>query len=890
VPGLQFLAGKPLRFTATFSRDPVNAPGLFKAALGVSAQGDEGLISLRSDTDGAAQYFDIAALMATSLIADQRVTPTPGGSVLLSGLVGAGAALTALFNPATSFVLHAVTIESEGQGIPVGGKITLSIDYSVSASVVHIQFAGIGVGMQPDQPMRVRMRNARMTVDPRASGLEMISLDFDHAELEVENPGAWDVGPLANLFDILGSRSGRGSTWVEVDLRFKLNLGPVHVSGMTLRATIDATGNLAISVRGMSVTLNVPGVIGGEGQLQLANDAGGFSAYIRANIVPLKIAAGASVSYNDPMVVLTLGVDLPAPIPLANSGLGLLGIRGVFGVSAEPHYADKNQDSVLRQLRWQPHDATAFDQQPGETSMGFDAAIGTLPDFGFSFSAKAGILVSVPQVSVRGSLNGHVLSPPVKVTDPSYPPGDGVSFLGFIGIDATALTFAVSGSVSLLPLLQINIPVAGYFPFEGADDWYTYLGADGYPDPHEGRAIGPICAKVLPDLLGIRADAYLMMRGRGITNWPYGRQLPGSPLTVKDGFLIALGFALESSFGARPIAWAELYASLDLLVGAKPPTLAGFGHASGSLNLGPFSLGVAAQLSFISQSTATYIWAQVTGKIELLFFDVEGTVTVTFGNSTLKPTLPPADQHPLDRLSPDNGTIISTPVLTDDSYRVVQRLVEHPDQITDAMTVWPDIMISLPFAIMPKLGQNAGDQFPGIAGPVQAPPSEIGSEMLRYDWTLDGLSLFDVTNAPDKFNGGTRPAGQLSARWQAPRGGSTGVNELLLLSLLGEPLDEPAIRRWLEIANQSHRSDREFLPPPRRSIAWLGRRLPWAIGRFRFPPDPVSTVALVSQVMVEGHHFGKTWGGAPVPLEGLRTTDPSYALATPSSEELQADD
>lgn len=37
---------------------------------------------------------------------------------------------------------------------------------------------------------------------PRRSGVD---LDFDHAEAEVENPGAWDVNGL-------GSRSGRGST------------------------------------------------------------------------------------------------------------------------------------------------------------------------------------------------------------------------------------------------------------------------------------------------------------------------------------------------------------------------------------------------------------------------------------------------------------------------------------------------------------------------------------------------------------------------------------------------------------------------------------------------------------------------------------------------------
>ena len=94
---------------------------------------------------------------------------------------------------------------------------------------------------------------------------------------------------------------------------------------------------------------------------------------------------------------------------------------------------------------------------------------------------------------------------------------------------------------------------------------------------------------MLPDILDVGADAYFMVRGNGIADWPNGARR--GPLTISDGFVVAFGFALQTTFGVKPIVWAELYASLDLLVGAKPPTLAGFGRAGGSLNLGPFSLG-----------------------------------------------------------------------------------------------------------------------------------------------------------------------------------------------------------------------------------------------------------------------------------------------------------
>lgn len=67
---ISFLAGKPLGFTATFSRDPINSPGEMKVALAMSGRGDDGLISVRSGAGEAAHWFNVGALGATSLLAD----------------------------------------------------------------------------------------------------------------------------------------------------------------------------------------------------------------------------------------------------------------------------------------------------------------------------------------------------------------------------------------------------------------------------------------------------------------------------------------------------------------------------------------------------------------------------------------------------------------------------------------------------------------------------------------------------------------------------------------------------------------------------------------------------------------------------------------------------
>jgi len=855
---LTFGAGKPVRATATLSRDPVNSPGVFKVVVAIAGQGRDGLLSVTSNGMGGAKIFNTTAALATALIADKNVARTEqvGNTtgVALYALAAAGTVLSSLFTDDSQFVLHGVEVESTGHGAPVGGAIALTLDYSVALRVTQVDIGVLHVSMNPNQPMRIRIRKARMSVDPNKSGLRMIGLDFDHASMEVEDPGAWNVSGLDSLFDVLGSRSGRGSSWIEVDLGFKLNLGPVKVSGATVRATLTPSGDVEASLSGLEAGLEIPGAIDGSGSVRIL-DPKGFAADLRASIVPLNLAADAGIVYAPPMVLLHLDVDLPAPIPLANTGFGLMGIGGLLGFSARPDYESVpgETDPVARQLEWQPNGASSFKPVAGQSSFGVSAAVGTLPDLGFTFSAKAGILITAPDIAVRGSLNGRVLQPPVKMTDPNWPPSAGISFVGFVAVDSDALSFGLFGEVNLKPLLDVRVPIAGHFPFQGdTSDWYTYLGADGAPV--QGRSIGPISARVLPDVVNVGADAYFMVRGKGMLDWPYGRRL----LSISDGFVVAFGFSLQNTFGVKPVVWAELYASLDLLIASKPPTLAGFGQAGGSLNLGPFSLGVQAQVKFILAEAIQYFWAEVTGRIELFFFDIEGKVTIAFGDKDPPLALPAPDRHPLDRYDEHGARTGSLGALTDDSYRKVAELVEDPQQ---AQTVWPDAIVSLPFAAAPEINAaSAGAQFPGVLGPgATPPPQRLGTEMLHYNWRLETVTLRDVTDEADKVNGaGTPPPGQLAARWQVPRSGPGGsdVNELLLLSTgpdlwvnrladsgagAGDPLKADA-----DVCNAQPRE-----PETGWAVGFLAES---DVAGYRLPPDPVSADPRVSRVDVHLNH------------------------------------
>jgi hypothetical protein len=722
--------------------------------------------------------------------------------VVLHELLVAALGLSAALKNKGRLTIHKVALSSTGHGLPLGEQVSLLVDYSVDVLVQPIDIGVLSVQMRDEQPMRVRNRNVGLRVNlskPAASGVQTIELDFRAADMEIEDPGAWQVAGPASLFDILGTRSGRGSTWLEVDLRFKLNLGPVRISGATIRATLQDDGRVTASLRGLAASILVPGAIEGEGSLALLQ-GGGFSAALDVRILPLNLSTDGIVVYQ-PMpaqssfwLFVQIGADFPGPIPIANTGLGIYGISGAFGVNAQPKPpAVDDPDPIGYQLRWDSSQPlTAFEFRGDELTIGAQAVVGTVPDLGFSFSGRAGLFVTVPDIVVRGALWATVLAPRMSVSD--RPPDDGAAGLRFMGVvvvdSSDGVTIGLKGELVVPVVLNVTVPLGAHFPFTQPDNWYVYLGADGYP--LDGRGMGPMRAVVFPDLIGLSADAYLMLRGRGMQKWPRG-----GPISIADGLVIAFGFGYDTTIGEKPIAWADVHASADILLATHPLTLAGFGAVGGSLNLGPFSIGVDATLNLLAvENTNPYVQAKLCGHIDLFFTDVEGCVEISINN---KPALevPLPDVHPLDDVQ--NGVIQGDRVfLIDDRYRRIATMPRSPDGLGARDAVWPDTLLHLGFAVSPNLAPGyvaftsllpLVHQFTSIdLYPCGVAAKPVGNDMLRYEWTLTRLALYDVT--ADVHGAGTLVPGPMSAAWQAGKDGDLGRRpqggDLVLLTYQGD--------------------------------------------------------------------------------------------------------
>ncbi|MGM9480621.1 hypothetical protein ACS5PN_05440 [Roseateles sp. NT4] len=839
---LTFAAGVPVLARLRYARKPGaagDAPAS-EMSLALESQGPDGLLKIDSTPGGlGAKIAVTAATLATALIAhgaEQTKAPDGDGTgVVLQTLLVAATGLSSFLEHG-ELVLHSAELVSTGAIVPAGKTVRLKLDYSVAATVTGIDVGVLSVQMHPNQPLRVRVREVVLSIDPSKPGLEKFHLDYARSSLEVEDPGGWLVQGPGSLFDVLGTRSGRGSMWIEVDLRFKLDLGPVKVSGATIRGTLDDSGKMSGELRGLAASIALDPMITGSGAVQLTPD--GFRAAMEASIVPLGgMGASAEVETAGSMVKLALGVDLPGPLPLGNSGLAIYGVGGVFVANGKPKPVPAGNDPVQAALDWDYREQGAFVEAPS-FSFGLEAVIGTAPDLGFTFSARAGLFVTTPDIIVRGSVEGRYMGPRMSIARGANP----LSLLqakGVILVDpADGVTVAVEGTYEIPHIVTTTVPVGAHFPTKSAA-WFIHLGSDGYtlPDsaPSESRERGPVRSIFLPDILGQRSDAYLMMRGNGITKWPRG-----GPYTFGAGsFVIAFGVGFDIVYGFKPIVWADVFARADILVATHPMSFVGVGTIGGGLHIGIFSVGIDATINVVLvDGQPPHVKADLCGSIDLFFDEIRKCVTLEFGNPT--PPRIPAPEHPLD------GQVHS---LVDDHYHRLMPLATRPEDATDKTAVWPDSIPLLAFSTAPRLS-FASAQFPDAGnypeGGSRAKP--IGSELLSYDWELLDVALVDATE------GDVLVAGPFSSAWLDGKLGNAGGQpqpaELALLTPYGD--------LWLHALGDAGAG---LADPPlqaRADICHLQAhaRFGWALGAsatregsgYRLPPDPRSTDPLQSQV------------------------------------------
>ncbi len=736
------------------------------------------------------------------------------------------------------------------------------------------------------RPLKVRHKAIGLRLDfGPDGGAPQLKPVFDPTQgfsLDLSDPGMFEVPPpLGDIVQPEGARMARENPLTfEIDLVLKADLGVVTVDRASVRIPLDAPAPPTLTALGAHV--DVPGALSGSGYLKLLPD-GGFAGSLDAAVAPpigVRVAAGLAIqkahdaAANETLtaVLVTLGVELPVPIPLGTSGLGLFGFLGLFGM----HF-QRDQPPAETALQW------FVDRAQGEAThlpawkavahnwaLGLGAVIGTV-EGGFLIHAKGMVVIELPGPRLLLVMNADILS----LRPGTHGPDTG-KFLAVIEISEQSFTLGIVVDYSIRPLLEFRVPAEAYFNFKQTDNWHLDIG--GIPPRI------PVSVKFLFQL---RADGYLLIHGNGI---------PDFPLHALQGFAVAAGVRAAFTWGPEPIGlYLRISAEADVGISFKPFLLIGKMKLSGELHLFIVSIEVSAAAEIITTPSTFFIAAEVCGSVDFFFFEVEGCVKLELGD---KPTeLPPAE--PLVRAlslhsrSPAllPGSAGDRPVdgsLGDAFQRDPNGQFVGATPDTELPVVPIDAIPVLQMEMRPSVAPTCTFLNQPVASKLPATGwQRRGQRFYRYmlkSLTLAGTQA-DGTPFASPVDEGATPTVWWD-RYGRPGGGDDNDVQLALLSWMPDPtpvaaertvhLDKRVTQRWGDICAQVARP---------ASVLWTFRQSPagpslvgWRLQGTAWPDDPGSTRSVPPDLRLK---VIEPWRAGDALADGLAQVDPAYVSATP---------
>jgi hypothetical protein len=707
------------------------------------------LSGLLPATDAEAELISFVGLMVV------------GGAVgsLINGSSGKNADGTP--HPHTDSKLHIHRLELDYHGTS-DNRVRFALDYTTELCVNFSMFGQSLVG----DGLKMKFKNVALEVDFTSTTLESVRLDYTQFSVEVESPGTWALGgTLGNLLHISNPRTGNQSTWIQFDLGFAIDLGVIQLNGATIRVIMDGP-NISFEIRGLQIGVDIPDVLSGEGALSVGDD-GSLRGLISVTIIPTKLSAYAALAIDPPMVALEMGVQLPVGIPLASSGLAIYGFIGRFVANGQRDLtglptSDPSQptfDPVQRELDWYCRPPqNKYSKLSGEFAFGIGAIVGTMPDGGTTFNAEGMIAVSFPDISVDFGIDAMLISQRKSAaTEQGDSSSTGSSssrsfrIIGVVVINPDSLIIGVRGSYKIDRVLDLEIPINGYFPFHSGGpggDCYLRIGSDGVTS--EGRTGTPVQIKLFPGSLDVSAWSFLMIEERKL------HKLGNDPTLNFDGFSIGFGAGFNLDWGSHTIG---LHAGAQMLlgVGTKPLTFAGMIGVHGEIDLVIISISFEGDIHFIiaekPDGTVWHLHGHFCASIDCFFFSISGCVDIDFGTDGGTPIPPPA--------SPITGVD-----LTDHLGAVKGKAI--PIGVSPLSTVWPDTIPVVHFAHYADDEAASGGVFKRLVVEPASDSPWSGTNDLKYAFRLHSIELWKYPDS--SFTGGTQIAdtGLYDSSWWLP--------------------------------------------------------------------------------------------------------------------------
>lgn len=423
--------------------------------------------------------------------------------------------------------------------------------------------------------------------------------------------------------------------WIGLNGGLKLADGlPIGASVEGLRVIWDLDTGVSFSLDGVGLELKVKGVFSFAGKVAFFSnaEATGFRGTLKLSLDSLKLTIDAALmvgrtSDGTSFFFFYLDIGLPVGIPLFSTGAAIYGFAGLLAVNLKPARAEGENWYYGYYRRPAPGvtDPAKWAIQRDAFAIGLGTTIGSLPDTGFSISAKI-LLVLVlpgPQLLLQGK--GQFISQKPDEKDPS---AEG-TFEALLVLDIPARLFQANLAIAFK--IGTLIEVAGgidaafsWSPSPPVDIWHVYLGEK---TPEERR----IHAKLFKILQG---DTWLMIN-RPHT-WPPG--IPNRAGDFEIGGSLGVNFKFDFSIVK---AWLEASMIGEAAVTFDPQQFTAMAQIKGSAGVSALGLTVRADIFAEAMVRAPNPWlltmnVEVGIKVDLILtkWEFHSKLPLKFGDES----------------------------------------------------------------------------------------------------------------------------------------------------------------------------------------------------------------------------------------------------------------
>lgn len=656
-------------FRLTVVHDPATHAWTEALAIGAHPDDVDGLLQMTNVHSGALTPENrLKDLLGSTLIlapiigtAVGALDPNSAGSYAVLGgtVVGAAAVGAAGFVQTSKITLYGgelkfrqvIPPDDPAQFTDAGVVFDYGVEFGVDIAALKIKTT---------KPLKVRYRALGFNLNFAGGGYQPIFDTSKGYELDLSDPGLFALpSPIDNVLKIFGARIAKvNPLTVELDLGMKVDLGVITIDRFKVKLPIEPFGPPTILPSGIKV--DIAKVLLGSGYVNIiappAEPAGkeqpGFSGIegcFDVTLVQIKLRIAASFGVRPvpqgtrhaTAAFLGLIIDLPAPIPLGGSGIGIYGFSGLFAMHYKRLESDPDPtDAIGPAILW----LKAAGGEPAKLfNNGVDLWVPELDRWSFGVGLSLGTMEGGFLVNLRGMFVLELPGPRILIfvkiliikALPDLKPATDltVGILGVIDLDFARHSFTIGIIVNLeiKEIVSVVVPVELFTKLvdpnnpnpDDVNNWHIYIGTFG----------APASALVLNI---VRGSGYVMIAGHDIDGWPgYGaiRNLPGIAMAAGIGASIVFG---DEGIGL----YLKVSARADVGVTFSPKLfLVGRVQLDGELRLFVVSVGAHGMLD-VEGPDPTYLTGEICGHVDLFFFSVEGCVKVKIGTKPLPPPPP----------------------------------------------------------------------------------------------------------------------------------------------------------------------------------------------------------------------------------------------------------